>query len=880
MRVVAPNCICDHTTKTLYFPDRDYLEPTALIIAVNIETGETIYMANDPNLGGVFAGASVVLDFDTTGWTTDGTIQAIIEDMEVRQIVGNMVDRDKDSFNTVDNTRWTYPTLLTGMLVRPDGNVAGSSFVSVDMPADGQDLTYRVQSVKSWPVPSELTLGVTVSQRVFGEQIWLNWAGLDPADLVTPMRDSALPELSVTGTITVASNIGTVTVSEELATCGLKTGDSIYIYGADDNRVNYGPMLVTETRPATKTFLCALVAGNATYTVTGAHVVKLPQTDRLKYAACLRLFSASSGNADYNTRNGGGSPTVEQWNPGNSWDATTIPNIGGVNYATAPGSNYTVAFVSKAEIRMQHKMEMARAVMVDQDANAAPRSVKRKRKEIPDQTLMYGVEFGIDVLKNRSVPGVPITVAQKTASATAVLTCPGHPFGSTPGLINKWITIYGIRDNTNFANQTTALQVTVISATQISVTLGSSATATSYGGFFLILNGGQGPNIQNNNVQSYRKTADGLRLELTAISNWSETIGHVVDLRGFVNASNVALTALMGKYKVAAWTTTVMELEPLDGQDLSGVTTSATNAGGTVVRVTSLRMHYVKVKRRAEMRVDLPENEGDAATATSMWLQGGVLNGNQSVRLDQINGQGVTTAQNGTMVVGLVGPINNADMASGAKTSTGNTGTITPGNQAGTVFHIGVSATGGTTPTMDLSYEESGDDGTTWYTSYQLPRVTANGVIMTEPIRMNGTRYRWSWIINGTTPTFTVIINGKRLTWVPPLVKQFRDATSASFGTINLTTLASATPAYRCDGCQNFKLSLTLGTATTPPQIQLQVSDNAIDWANVGAILTGTASATVAVAVANTPAPYVRAIVTTIGNTLGAGAAVSIRCQP
>ncbi len=70
-------------------------------------------------------------------------------------------------------------------------------------------------------------------------------------------------------------------------------------------------------------------------------------------------------------------------------------------------------------------------------------------------------------------------------------------------------------------------------------------------------------------------------------------------------------------------------------------------------------------------------------------------------------------------------------------------------------IYVNVTAASGTTPTLDLSVEDSPDGGVTWYQAATAPQVTAAGG---RAIRINlplAADVRLVWAIGGTTPSFT-----------------------------------------------------------------------------------------------------------------------------
>ena len=96
--------------------------------------------------------------------------------------------------------------------------------------------------------------------------------------------------------------------------------------------------------------------------------------------------------------------------------------------------------------------------------------------------------------------------------------------------------------------------------------------------------------------------------------------------------------------------------------------------------------------------------------------------------------------------------------------------------------------------------------------------------------------------------------------------------------TTTALTALNSTAALACEGCKYFDLILTLGTAATPPTIQLQGSeDGTTGWRDEGVTLQGTASSTVSIQISGILPAYVRATVKVVGVTLGAGFSIKIK---
>jgi len=224
---------------------------------------------------------------------------------------------------------------------------------------------------------------------------------------------------------------------------------------------------------------------------------------------------------------------------------------------------------------------------------------------------------------------------------------------------------------------------------------------------------------------------------------------------------------------------------------------------------------------------------------------------------------GTVTATVGGATLAL--PTSVADVASAAITTTTTTAAFTPANGCSYTIFIPVTVVSGTTPTLDVMVQESDDAGTNWFDVYQFPRITATGAYRSPALKLIGNRVRYVQTITGTTPTFTRAIARLQRQCVVDKTAQLFDRT------ISLTTLNAVTTSLNTMGISNAQLVINLGAATTPPQIQLEGSDDSANWYALGSPLTGVASSTVQVTVADVSPRFLRARVSVVGATVTAG---------
>jgi hypothetical protein len=198
------------------------------------------------------------------------------------------------------------------------------------------------------------------------------------------------------------------------------------------------------------------------------------------------------------------------------------------------------------------------------------------------------------------------------------------------------------------------------------------------------------------------------------------------------------------------------------------------------------------------------------------------------------------------------------DANSLARTTSGNSGTVADdyGNTISSV--INVSATSGTGQTLDIALEQSSDGGTTWQAIYHVRRITATGAITVPKMTVNGRR-RWSWVITGTTPSFTFGILSSRPQVNADTIRNFFDRTITAI-------LNSTSNAFDIEETKCTMFFVNSGAATTPAQYQLQVSNDTVaGWSNVGTAVTSVASSVVASSPTPVNAKFARIICTSAG---------------
>lgn len=211
------------------------------------------------------------------------------------------------------------------------------------------------------------------------------------------------------------------------------------------------------------------------------------------------------------------------------------------------------------------------------------------------------------------------------------------------------------------------------------------------------------------------------------------------------------------------------------------------------------------------------------------------------------------------------------EVASAARTTTGNSGAISVATGGGIAGIINVTAVSGTSPTLDVTLEESFDNGTTWQLAWSAVRLVGVSTVHIPAMRVAGLR-RWVWTIGGTTPSFTFAINVNHQTDSAPIIRHLYDRTAAVLNGTN----GSATSAINIAGCASITAKVLLGAAAPAATYQIQLSDDAANWSNVGTATIGVANGTLTLAAPiGMVANFARVIVTS-GGTGQSGLYVAI----
>jgi hypothetical protein len=189
----------------------------------------------------------------------------------------------------------------------------------------------------------------------------------------------------------------------------------------------------------------------------------------------------------------------------------------------------------------------------------------------------------------------------------------------------------------------------------------------------------------------------------------------------------------------------------------------------------------------------------------------------------------------------LTAPVLVVDKVSAAVTASGSTVVIADDFGQAIASSINVTAVSGTSPTLDVILQESKDNGITWEDIYHCPRFTAIGTYSLEH-QIIGGRRRWSYIISGTSPSFTFAINTMRSNLCPNIARSFYDRSFNSSQAVGPSAIE-----FNISGLKSVTMSILSGAATTLAAFQLQYSSDSVTFYNASDVLITVAGSAVAI---------------------------------
>lgn len=734
----------------------------------------------------------------------------------------------RESFETYDTTAVWSQTVASGDIVQLDGNAVAASYLVISKDPLTATSETSIVTQSFFACPAELIVGLSMSQRVLGQECSIEFISTDAP---TP----AIPDIAISS-ISQATTTLTVTTSTPH---GLSAGSRIGIYGVtSDSRFNY-PCLVIAAIVSTTSFTCTAGPGGTIPSITAGpytnqgYVYYRPSMNYAQEGFSQIFENTSTTNASMYVRSDAGDAY-----PSGTFAGNQSVTVGSTSSTSAINAAYTYAFVPTNEYRFLLQADRIQFYDVTIDTTNQPTARRNVTQVVPNINKNYKLRFRVTNDDGLTIPTAKIVSAAKSASTTATITT-ATAHGLTTG---DYIVIYGIRDQTNFANLTTATAVaSVINSTQFTISFGASATATSYGGMVSRVQGGNIPGSYST-VAIQSATNSGTELTLAGTANWAPVVGDYVNVYGCRDNATGADLGVDGVYKVVNVFTTTLTLIPISTTTLPA-SFALTNCGGTVIKRTDVRLSYIRLFQYLREKIE-------------------VLNKSDNFSAIPIVGN-ISTVATVTTVSTAQLAFNNLvnDIAAGTITVTATSAAITPGSTAlSAEYNVIVTAASGTNQTLDVVVQESDDSGTNWFDVYHFPRITAAGQYRSPLMPYTGNRIRYVRTVAGTSPSFNNSVNRIQSQTSNPIQRQFFDRTIAP------NTLSSTTPSFFTEGCVDLNIVVSMGAVTTtPPVLVYEASPDNANWVQVGADITTAASTNNILQISNTQARFSRIRVKTAG---------------
>jgi hypothetical protein len=462
----------------------------------------------------------------------------------------NITNKIREAFEVympnVAGSNWSE-VRAPGDLTYADGNAAAASYlvVSKDPLVAGQQTT--IESTFNFTLPVEFAFGVSMSQRTLGQEFAIEI--VDTGELLPTPADLAIASITqATTTLTV----------ETTTAHGLSVGQAIGIRDCSNQLANY-PALVVATTPSPVVFTATAGPGGtiASQTITNpvgakGFVYFRERLGRAQNGVSQIFENATVTNASLYIRSENGDALPSGTVAGNQ--SVTIGTTASIQLAGAVAYQYS--FSPTTEYRVMAQTDRTQWADVPVDSTAAMTSRLVRTQVCPDPSSLYKLRIRAVNNKSLTVPNAQIVSAVKTASTTGTITT-DVPHGLVTGDL---VVIYGIRAQgaTEFPNLTTATAVTVTGANTFTITIGTSGTITSYGGYVAKVQGGNlmsalGAVAQVVQTVSMQTLAGGTRqLAVVGSAAWAGVaIGDLVNLVGVRDNVTGATLNLDAVWKVA-----------------------------------------------------------------------------------------------------------------------------------------------------------------------------------------------------------------------------------------------------------------------------------------------------------------------------------------
>jgi hypothetical protein len=244
------------------------------------------------------------------------------------------------------------------------------------------------------------------------------------------------------------------------------------------------------------------------------------------------------------------------------------------------------------------------------DGIASAGGAGRFSQGIPDEGKFYKLRLRFKQLPNFTHIHSNISTAAKTGTTTATFVT-DVPHGLWTG---QYVTIYGMRDQANFPNVTTAVPITVVDSTTFQAVCGTATTTNTTGGIVCPWDGSVTlPGAINLSIQSIQRTSNILTVTMNTTAS-GLLPGEFCYLGGMDGSGAV----YNGMYKVLRMAGSTFELES-NGADFGSIT-----CGGSVSKLTDVRLNYIRLMDYTRHIVELSNGRGAIDLSRAVPVQGNI----------------------------------------------------------------------------------------------------------------------------------------------------------------------------------------------------------------------------------------------------------------
>lgn len=512
--------------------------------------------------------------------------------------VGNAIKKIRDGFEALDPALWDV-SIAAGDHLSQGGNTQGSGYMRITKSLfdEGEWTVFTSKFLVDAPV--RLALGMSLSQRLNGQHFSFGLVGVDDNGNIV----NEIPEAPIVNIASISQTLTTLTVTTSTPH-GFVPNDRVEIWGVTDSRANYGEVFVaTVTSPTVFTVTATVTATITSATINAVNGSGLVQKIDPFFGANNALGVLWEGITPSNAK------VVSRSNKSSILNsAETFLGSNHTNATQANVNAYADAFNPSFMYDIQYKAEAVVVRTFPLDSVGGYGGVIKRSQIVPNIATGYKIRIRARNGRALTKPVARITNIAKTASTIATITT-DVPHGLT---VLDYVQIYGVRDQVNFANLTTATAVaSVVNATTFTIAIGVSATASSKGGSVIQVHGSKTLAPSPQSIQSFT-FGSGL-LTLIGSATWTGFAhGETVEIHGLVNSADGTIySAYDGSYKVLSISTTTLILEPLVVGRAGRNDIASTNAGGTIFKSTDLRLHLFRAFDYTRHTVEIDGGTGN-----------------------------------------------------------------------------------------------------------------------------------------------------------------------------------------------------------------------------------------------------------------------------